>query len=206
MEILAKLFGSRERVRIMRYILAHEKDAFDAKTVSETLGIELPIVRKELKLLTSVLFVKECTYTKQTEKKKGKTIQIEKNKVAGFKLNTSFVFLVNFKNLLLEKEELAPTEIYEHFKKLGTIELFLLSGVFQGKTGQEVDILVVGKNLKKTKIEEKIAEIEGFIGVELKYAIFESEEFNYRYMLYDRFVRDVLHREHIEVINELHLK
>ncbi len=206
MEILAKLFGSRERVRIMRFVLANEKDSFDQKTVVETLGIDSALVRRELKLLTSVSFLKECTYIKQTEKKKGKTVYIEKNKVAGFKLNTSFVFLINFKNLLLEKEELAPTEVYEHFKKLGKIELFVLAGVFQGKTGQEIDILVVGKNLKKTKIEEKISEMEGFIGAELKYAIFDTEEFTYRYMLYDRFVREILHKDHIEVVNELKLK
>jgi hypothetical protein len=206
MEILAKLFGSRERVRIMRYILAHEKESFDIKTVSSTLNIDAASVRKELKLLLSILFIKESIYNKQTEKKKGKTTHIEKNKVSGYKLNPSFVFLTNFKNLLLEKEELAPAEIYEHFKKLGKIELFILAGIFQGNTGQEIDILIVGKNLKKTKIEEKIAEIEGFIGAELKYAIFETDEFNYRYMLYDRFVRDVLHKEHIEVVNELDLK
>lgn len=206
MEILAQLFGSRERVRIMRYVLAHEKDSFDSKTVIETLGLDPVVVRKELKLLTKVAFIKECTYVKQTTKKKGKTEYIEKNKVAGYKLNTSFVFLVNFKNLLLEKEELAPTEIYEHFKKLGTIELFILGGVFQGKTGRDIDICIVGTNLKKAKIEAKIIEIEGFIGTELKYAIFDTEEFNYRYMLYDRFVRDILHENNIQVVNELNLK
>ena len=56
------------------------------------------------------------------------------------------------------------------------------------------------------RIEEKIAEIERFIGTELKYAIFDTAEFEYRYMMYDRFVRELFHAEHIEVVNELSLK
>ncbi len=206
MEILAKLFGSKVRVRIMRYVLAHEKDSFDVATVAEALKISTIDVRRELKLLESVTFVKKTTYSKQTVKKKGKKEYIEKKRTEGYKLNVSFVYLDNFKNLLLEKEELAPLEVFEHFKKLGKVDLFLMSGVFQGNTQQNIDLVIVGKALKKAKIEEKIAEIERFIGTELKYAIFDTAEFEYRYMMYDRFVRELFHAEHIEVVNELTLK
>jgi hypothetical protein len=206
MEILSQLFGSSERVRIMRYVLAHEKESFDYKTVAATLDLDVVAVRRELKLLTKATFLKECSYTKHIEKKKGKTIVTEKEKVSGYKLNASFVFLVNFKNLLLEKEELAPTEIFEHFRKLGKIELFVVSGVFQGKTGQELDICIVGTSLKKSKIEDKISELEGFIGVELKYALFDTEEFMYRYMLFDRFVRNIVDGDNILVVNQLPVK
>lgn len=206
MEILAKLFGSKVRVRVMRYVLAHEKDSFDVATVAEALKISTIDVRRELKLLENVTFVKKTTYSKQTIKKKGKQEYIEKKKTDGYKINASFVYLDNFKNLLLEKEELAPLEVFEHFKKLGKVDLFLMSGVFQGNTQQNIDLVIVGKALKKAKIEEKIAEIERFIGTELKYAIFDTAEFEYRYMMYDRFVRELLHTEHIEVVNELTLK
>jgi DNA-binding transcriptional regulator YhcF (GntR family) len=206
MEILAKLFGSKIRVRVMRYVLAHEKESFDISTVANALGFSIVDVRREFKLLESTTFVKKTTYTKQTVKKKGKQEYVEKKKTDGYKLNTTFVYLDNFKNLLLEKEELAPLEVFEHFKKLGKIDLFLMSGVFQGNTQQNIDLVIVGKALKKTKIEEKIAEIERFIGTELKYAIFDTAEFEYRYMMYDRFVRELLHTDHIEVINELNLK
>ena len=206
MEILAKLFGSKVRVRIMRYVLAHEKESFDIATVAAALNVSSVDVRREFKLLDSVTFVKKTTYTKQTIKKKGKQEYIEKKRTEGYKLNATFVYLDNFKNLLLEKEELAPLEVFEHFKKLGKVDLFLMSGVFQGNTQAAIDLVIVGKSLKKTKIEEKIAEIERFIGTELKYAIFDTAEFEYRYMMYDRFVRELFHAEHIEVVNELSLK
>ncbi len=206
MEILAKLFGSKVRVRVMRYVLAHEKESFDIASVSDILKIPSIDVRRELKLLESVTFVKKTTYNKQTIKKKGKQEYIEKKKTDGFKLNNSFGHIDTFKKLLLEKEELAPTEVFEHFKKLGKIELFLMSGVFQGNSNQDIDLVIVGKALKKAKIEDKIAEIERFIGTELRYAIFETEEFEYRYMMYDRFVRELFHGEHIEVVNGLSLK
>jgi predicted transcriptional regulator len=206
MEILAKLFGSKERVRIMRYVLAHEKDSFDVATVAEALKISTIDVRRELKLLESVTFVKKTTYNKQTVKKKGKQEYVEKKKTDGYKINATFIYLDNFKNLLLEKEELAPLEVFEHFKKLGKIDLFLMSGVFQGNTRGDIDLVIVGKSLKKTKIEEKIAEIERFIGTELKYALFDTAEFEYRYMMYDRFVRELFHGQSIEVVNELILK
>jgi hypothetical protein len=153
-----------------------------------------------------VTFVKKTSYNKQTIKKKGKQEYIEKKKTDGFKLSPNFVYLDNFKNLLLEKEELAPLEVFEHFKKLGKIDLFLMSGVFQGNTAASIDLVIVGKSLKKTKIEEKITEIERFIGTELKYALFDTAEFEYRYMMYDRFVRELFHSDHIEVVNVLTLK
>ena len=206
MEILATLFGSKERVRIMRYALANDKIGFDAKVVSERLKLDIVNTRRELKLLAKATFLKEgmvnVEYIKQTKKE----TKIEKKKVNGYKLNTTFIYLPNFKNLLLEKEELAPSEVYEHFKKLGKIDLFLLSGVFQGRNGKEVDMVIVGKNLKKSKIEDKIGEIEGFLGAEIKYAIYDSEEFSYRYMMYDRFVRSLLVEDHILVVDNLKLR
>jgi hypothetical protein len=184
-----------------------QADSYDVATVAEDLQIDTITTRRELKLLAKTGFVKDCTYTKQIVKSKKSGTEIQKKKVEGYKINPTFPYLSNFKGLLLDKEELAPNEIFEHFKKLGKVELFLLAGVFQGGRDEgEVDILIVGKNLKRSKIEEKIAEIEDFMGTELSYAIFDTEEFMYRYMMADRFVREILHKKHEMVVNTLNIK
>jgi hypothetical protein len=187
----------------MRFMLSQDKKGFEAKDVAGTLNLPIIETKRELKILLATTFVKEINYTVEIEKRGGK---IEKKKVSGYTLNQNFIYLSNFKNLLLEKEELAPRELYEHFKKLGSIELFIVTGIFQGNISREIDLVIAGKKLKKDKIEKKISEIESVLGGEIKYAVYESEELVYRHMMYDRFIRQTLNNEHIAVVNTLNLK
>lgn len=207
MKILATLFGSSERVRIMRYAIVRQSEKYDVQSVSSDLQIDSITVRRELKILTKIGFLQECVYTKAIIKSKKKDTKVQKEKTKGYKLVTTFQYLSSFKTMLLDKEELAPAEIYEHFKKLGKIQLFLTAGFFCGeKSTGDVDLVIVGTSLKKLKIEEKISEIESFIGTEITYALFDTEDFMYRYMMHDKFVREILHRKHHSVVNSLILK
>lgn len=207
MEILATLFGSKERVRVMRYCIVHMNENFDIQTASADLQLDTITIRRELKLMAKIGFIKEVSYSKQITKiKKGKT-EIHKEKTLGYKVDQTFVYLASFKSLLLEKEELSPLKIYEQFKKLAKLDVFLLSGVFLGaKTENGIDLLIVGRNLKKSKIEEQICQVEGFMGTELTYAVFETDEFAYRHMMHDKFVRHILQSPSEIVLNNLNLK
>jgi hypothetical protein len=66
-----------------------------------------------------------------------------------------------------------------------------------------VDLLVVGDNMKLSLLENIIKTIESEIGKEIRYAVFETQEFTYRYSVFDKLIRDILDFQHEKIINKL---
>ena len=85
------------------------------------------------------------------------------------------------------------------------IQLLIISGIFIKNPDSRVDLLVVGDNLKLSSLENIIKTIESEIGKEIRYAVFETSEFNYRYSMFDKLTRDIFDYPHEKIINKLNL-
>ena len=188
MEILGKLLGSTARVKIMRLFLLNKNNNFNAKEVGERSRVPVGIVRKELKLLASVSFIKKRSSVS-----------------AEWYYNDSFKYGAEFEKLLISGESLNGGSILGTFKKVGKIKLLIVSGVFIKDGDSRVDLLIVGDGLKRGKIEEGIRKIESEMGAELVYAVFETKEFLYRLSMYDKLVRDILDFPHEVLIQSKEL-
>ena len=68
---------------------------------------------------------------------------------------------------------------------------------------REVDLLVVGDNLRKGTIENIVKTIESEIGREIRYAFFETADFQYRLGIYDKLIRDILDFPHEKILDKL---
>src|SRR3990172_3344412 len=68
-----------------------------------------------------------------------------------------------------------------------------------------IDLLLVGDNLNRRRIEDRIRTIEAEIGQELRYAIFTTPEFLYRLNMYDKLIREILDRPHERLIDTLQI-
>jgi len=64
-------------------------------------------------------------------------------------------------------------------------------------------MLIVGSHLKKKKLSSLIKDLEAEVGKEIDYVIMSPEEFQYRFDMYDRFLKDILERPHEKLINKL---
>lgn len=179
MEILEKVLGSNARVKIMRLFLLNRSQRFINKDIVNRSRVSPEIVRRELKLLSDIGFIK-------------------KHATSWF-FNSSFKYLSEFNNLLINTDTLDKSAIVNNFKKVGRVKLILISGIFIKNKQSRVDLLIVGDKMKKSKIEESIHKLEAEIGAELVYAVFETKEFKYRLNMYDKLVRDILDFPH-EVI------
>jgi len=176
METLGKIFGSQARIKIMRLFLLNKDQSFNNKEIIKRSRVNSSVLRKELKLLSSVKFAK----------KKGKN----------WIFNPSFKYTLEFDKLLTNSDTVNKEAILNSFKKAGRIKLLIVSGIFIKNKESRVDILVVGDKLKRGKIEEEIRKLEAEIGAELVYAIFNTDEFSYRFDMYDKLVRDILDFPH----------
>ena len=185
MEILGKILGSSARVKIMRLFLVNRTKSFTGTEILKRSRISKDTLRRELKLLSSVGFLK----------KRG----------VGWSLHPFFGYSVEFENLLLGSDVLSQEAILDNFKKIGRIKLFIISGIFIKNRDSRADLLIVGDRLKRGKIEEGIKKIEAEIGGELTYVVFDTKEFLYRLDMYDKLVRDIIDFPHEVVLQSKEL-
>lgn len=205
MDILGKLFGSDSKVKIMRLFLFNPETPFSTEMVADRIKSGLFSARQELTTLRHMKLLKNrAFFAKITKGKKGKQKTVRR-KISGFILNTSFPYLSELQRLLLDTSLLKGEEITRKLSSAGRLKLLVISGLFIQNPESRLDIMVVGDHLKRGTVEQKIRAMEAEIGKELRYAAFDTQEFNYRLGLYDKLVRDVLDYPHTVVLDRLGL-
>lgn len=202
--ILSKLFGSSDKVKIIRLFLLNAEDVFMPAEVSKRTKTKPTSTRRELNLLLSLGFV--C--------KKKKTIELEaKNKngtnkkkmIEGWALDSSFPLLLPLRELVLDTTPLSRVNFLRRLNKAGRMKLVVLSGIFIQNDDSRVDILVVGDKIKKSFLEKILKEVEAEVGKDLVYAVFETSDFIYRLNICDKFVRDILDYPHQKILDKLNI-
>jgi len=177
MEILGKILGSASKVKIIRLFLLNPTKGFINKDVIKRTRANALLVNKELKILTSIDFIK-------------------RHPNGEYFYNTSFKYASEVEDLLINSDSLDKNVIQETFKKIGKVKLIIISGIFIKNKDSRVDLLIVGDKMSRARIEEGIRKLEAEIGTELVYAIFDTKEFNYRLSMFDKLVRDIIDFPH----------
>ena len=172
MEILGKILGSQARVKIMRLFLLNKDTVFSNKEIAKRSRVSLDAVRREVKLLESIGFLR---------KRSSDVI-----------FDYTFRYAKEIEGLLITTNTLDQDTILNIFKKSGKIKLLLTAGIFIQNKDSRVDLLIVGDSLKKGHIEEGVRKMEAELGRELAYAVFDTKEFIYRINMYDKLIRDIL--------------
>ena len=184
MEILGKIVGNGARVKIMRLFLLNRGKGFKSKDVAKRSRVDIEMVRKELRLLSSINFIKKRSKTS-----------------LDWYFNSAFQYAGALEELLVRSDTLNKEKIINNFKSVGRIKFLVVSGVFIKNNNSRVDLLIVGDKLKRGKIEAGVRRLEAEIGVELTYAIFNTKEFIYRLNMYDKLIRDILDFPH-EIVSQ----
>ncbi len=203
MDTLTAIFGSPVKVKLLRLFLFNETTPFLLVEITERVKCLSALVKKELNILEKVEIVKKRHVVKEVQiERKGKMV-VKKNEGQGYLLNTKFPYLESLKNLLTVTSLRADESLAKRFTNAGKIKLFIASGVFIQHWDSRVDLLIVGDELNLNKIETVIKTIESEIGKEIAYSAFETQDFEYRYGIHDRLVRDILDYPHISLIDRL---
>ena len=191
METLSKLFGSENKVKIMRLFLFNQDRVFDTKEIATRVKTNTSRVRREVSNLERMGLVKRRVSVKK--KKHG----------YGFALDSGFPYLTSLQNFLINIEPFNTKEIIKRVSRLGSIKLIIIAGVFIQEPESRADLLIVGDGVKRGNLENTIKTLESEIGKELRYAYFTTEDFKYRISVYDKLTRDILDYPHRKVVNKL---
>lgn len=175
-EILEKLFDSKARVRILRLFLNNSEEKFLFPEVSSRVKMNSKSVRKEVNNLAKIGFLK----IKRVNKK------------VYYLANPKFILYDELKNLIFKGNPASGKDIAKKAKDIGQVKLVLISKSLINSEKGRVDILVVGEHLNKNKLKKLLNNIESEIGRGISYAAMDSEEFNYRRDMFDKFILDIL--------------
>ena len=187
----------------MRFFLHHEDVIVSLREISEKTKTKAAAARKELTALSAIGFVEKKRTRTVTTTGVGKKATSKVKEVVGFKLNPEFPHNQALKDLLFDFQLLDKRELANRFKVVGRLKLFIVAGVFTGNAQSRVDLLIVGEAIKKPKAEKVLEALSAELGRDVVYSIMDVEEYDYRYKMYDRFIRDIVDLPHEVVIDKL---
>ena len=225
--MLAKLFGSNSRVKILKLFLMRTNDKFYIRQIARDLGLQLNSVRRELENLEkfgllisgqeavdkneSSIKTKEEIITKiakdfkeslKVKKKLKKNVIINKTEKKYYSVNKDFILFDEIKALIVKSQILYEKDFVEKLYQAGKPKLLILSGFFVNDDQAVVDLFIVGR-INKSKLLKLIKSLENQMGREINFTLMDVKEFNYRRNITDIFLYDILERKKIIVVDEL---
>ncbi len=183
---VAHIFGGEGKVKIMRLFIFNPTLTYTPAEVASRAKVSPANARRELGNLIKAGLIR----------KRGKT----------YGLNRAYRYLAAIGNFLIDANPLSEKEIVRKISTAGNMKLILISGVFLHNPDSRVDILVVGDHIKHAKLMSVMSVIEAELGKELRYAVFETSDFQYRMGIYDKLIRDILDSQHEKILNKLGLQ
>lgn len=185
MTSIAHIFGGEAKVKIMRLFVFNPGQFFTQSEVAKRTKERSPVAGRELRNLGKAGLIK----------KRGRA----------YGLNISYVYKPALENFLVDASPLTDKEIVRRLMRTGNMKLILTSGVFLHDKEARVDMLVVGDHIKNSALISTISRIEAELGKEIRYAVFETPDFQYRLGIYDKLIRDILEYPHKKILNKLNI-
>lgn len=201
MKSVGHIFGGEAKVKIMRLFIFNPHQALSLEEISTRSKEKPRTVKKEVGILIKAGLVCRKGRVRLVIKKKRGHNKVKQ--VAGFVLDADYPHLRPLADFLIDASPLTEKDIAKRISRAGAMKLIILSGFFIHDTDSRVDMLIVGDRIKKGNLVASIANIEAKIGKEIRYASFETSDFNYRMGAYDKLVRDILDYPHLKVLNKL---
>ena len=173
--ILEQLFSSKTRVKLLTLFLLNTDKRYFVREITRMLKEQLNSVRRELGKMEGMGLIKS---------------EVIKQKKY-YSINSNFEYLAEFRNFVLRAGEVIQRTVGDRFKSLTSVKLVVLSGVFVNKPGAETDILIVGR-VNRNRAIKLIGQMEEELGRELRYALLDSSDYDFRMNMGDQFLLSIM--------------
>jgi hypothetical protein len=197
---LTILFGSQARVKLLRFFLFNPSKEFTFDDISKRARLVRRTARTEMNALERADVIKKKQFYQQEEGSDKKVRAI------GYSLNRNFVNLQSLQTFLFETAPINGKTVLNHLRKAGPIDVVVIAGIFVRDFDQRLDVLLAMKKYSPSKVETAIRSLEAELGVEIRFAAFESTDLMYRVGMYDKLTRDVFDYPHQIIVDKIGLK
>ncbi len=188
-DLLAGLFGSTARVRVLRLFCFNEDATFTAAQVAQRTQCSPQHVRRELRMLQRIGMITS------------KSVRGARHKV--YQTQKDFPLLDDITTLLSRATVTTECATLKRVSTIGEVHLALASGIFLNYTKARADLFIVANAVSRARLQRFITALEAEVGREVRYVLMNMEEYKYRMNMTDRFLRDFLHAPYDEVVNTI---
>lgn len=188
--MLENLLNTKPKKKVLSVFFAHPKRSFSIQELHSTAGVSTRAASEAVRELLRADVIGFAL----------------KNRQRLFRANSRFALYQELGDLLAGDAKRDYDLVSKILKKIPNAKLVILSGVFTMQPNLPVDLLVVGDSVSRIRLQTMLKEVEKITGMEIVYAVMPVSEYEYRRLMSDRFVRDILDYPHLPIINHLKTK
>lgn len=180
--MVEQLFGSKTRVKLLQLFYGNPNRSFYVREITRKIDEQINSVRRELANLLNIGIISSETTNNRLYYEVNQKYEYYKalSEIFSGKPSPSTAMPAS-------EEETADDE----FKKLGNVELIIMTGQFTRDERSGADLLIVG-DINQTQAAKYISDLEKKEGKEIRYVVMPVSEFEYRSKLNDRFIISVM--------------
>lgn len=178
--MVEQLFGSKTRIKLLKLFMSNPNRSFYVREITRKIDEQINSVRRELSNLHEIGII---TSDNSSHKRYYEVNQ----KYRHYKALAS-IFSTNDEKPTAKSKPKSTGSVIE---SLGEIEFMALSGIFTRDSNSPADLMIVGE-VNKKKLDSYILELEESKGREIRFAVFDKKEAEYRKMVHDRFMVKML--------------
>lgn len=176
---------SRVRVKMLKLFFINSEEMYYVRQITREINEEINAVRRELDKMLGYGLLKS--------EQRG-------NRLYYF-LNKRYLYFQEIHQMVAKSSGLGK-KIRKLRRKLGTLEFVMFSGRFVrglAPRQNEIDVLIIG-DVVLPELEALIKEEEARLEREIRVAVFEKKEFDFRKTRRDPFTMDILYANRVMVI------
>ncbi|MBX4186862.1 MAG: hypothetical protein KW802_01200 [Candidatus Doudnabacteria bacterium] len=187
--MLSQLLSSKPKTQLINLFLAHPGRSFSFTELKVNTHCPNKLLKQTIKELDKMDFM---TVT-------------AKNRIQYYQMNKHFPLFPELVNLLRKVKNLPQDDLAKQAARVGSCKLIALTGVFVGRPRIETDMLFVGK-ITLRRLGRILALAEKYAEQEINYTIFAPQEFEYRKVMNDRFIKNILENSPVFVMDKTKTK
>jgi len=202
-----QLFGSKTRVKLLKLFHTNPNRSFYVREITRKIDEQINSVRRELSNLLSIGIITSDTSNNRLYYEVNKDYEYYDalsemfggKSRANKKVSTQKV--INKPDEEESIEESVVVDEQDLWKQTGNVIAVVYSGVYTRDESSLVDILVIGDVLA-SKVEAVVSDLEKEKNKELRFAVIEKDEWEYRRKVRDRFYRQIMSAKNQVVIDK----
>lgn len=183
---LDRLFGSRTRAKLLTLFTGGVRRPYYVRELSRVVSERVNSIRREVENLRRIGLL-------TSHLRSGKKF---------YAVNPQFPLIEEIARLTGKGKRGIEDRLFDGLRRIGTVQLVLLTGVFTQAKRAPTDILIVG-DVKESLLQQHINAIEEELGREVNFTVMPLAEFEYRRSMNDQFLRQVFDGRPVELVNQL---
>lgn len=180
---LSRLFQNPLRIKVLKYFTLQPSVKVPAKEVATILGGGVTKVETEIRAL-----------------QRAGVLVMKKNGKKMYSLSPTFPHADAVRVFLDEITQPNDKSLSDAFRGVPGITLLVASGALVREHRAAIDLLVVTRRPKDARIERAVRQVETKASLPIRYAVFDTREYEERRVARDRLLRDIFEFTHVVVL------